>query len=234
LVTPLKSSGGDGDPRPQGRRGAVAAGGTEDRRRRRRLALWLLLAALIVAAAVVGIVLAATSSKPTASSSGQATTGGAGSAQASAGTAQASAGSTGSAQAAGLPPFGLVGGGGVTPRSATGKLAVTGSVGDVLFAEDGTALDSSAMKVITTAAQEISQHQLTAVTVVGYTDAVGNAASNTQLSLERAEAVIAALRPLGGAAVQYHAEARGQGQPVAANSTAAGRQLNRRVVITSG
>lgn len=46
--------------------------------------------------------------------------------------------------------------------------------------------------------------------------------------------MIAALRPLAGGGVKYRAEARGQGQPVAANSTAAGRQLNRRVVIATG
>lgn len=73
---------------------------------------------------------------------------------------------------------------------------------------------------------------MTTVTVVGYTDTIGNAASNAQLSLERAKAVIAALRPLGATTVQYRAEAHGQAQPVADNSTAAGRQLNRRVVIT--
>jgi outer membrane protein OmpA-like peptidoglycan-associated protein len=239
MATPLKPAGENRDPRPRGRRGAgaVAAGGKEDPNRKRRLAAWLLLAALIIAAAVVGIVLAATSSHHTASSSAQATADSTSSAQATAGSttsAQATAGSISSAPAAALPPFGLVGGGGVTPQAATGKLAVTGSVGDVLFAEDGTALDSSAMKVITTAAQDIRQHQVTMVTVIGYTDAIGNAATNTQLSLERARAVIAALRPLSGTTVSYRAEARGQGQPVAANSTAAGRQLNRRVVITTG
>jgi outer membrane protein OmpA-like peptidoglycan-associated protein len=237
MATPLKPAGEDREPDSRVRRGAVAAGGTEDPNRRRRLAAWLLLAALIVAAAVVGIVLAVTSSHHTASTSPTATAGSTSSAQATAGStssAQATAGSTSSAQAAALPPFGLVGGGGVTPTSATGKLAVTGSIGDVLFAEDGTALDSSAMKVIATAAQDVRQHQVTSVTVTGYTDAIGNAAANTQLSLERARAVIAALRPLTGADVQYRAEARGQGQPVAANSTAAGRQLNRRVVITTG
>ena len=238
MATPLKPAGENRDPRPRGRRGAgaVAAGGKEDPNRKRRLAAWLLLAALIIAAAVVGIVLAATSSHHTASSAAQATAGSTSSAQATAGStssAQATAGSISSAPGA-LPPFGLVGGGGVSPQAATGKLAVTGSVGDVLFAEDGTALDSSAMKVITTAAQDIRQHQVTMVTVIGYTDAIGNAAANTQLSLERARAVIAALRPLSGTTVHYRAEARGQGQPVAANSTAAGRQLNRRVVITTG
>jgi outer membrane protein OmpA-like peptidoglycan-associated protein len=230
MATPLKPAGENRDPRPRGRRGAgaVAAGGKEDPNRKRRLAAWLLLAALIIAAAVVGIILAVTSSHHTASSSAQATAG------STTSSAQATAGSISSAQAAALPPFGLVGGGGVTPQAATGKLAVAGSVGDVLFAEDGTALDSSAMKVITTAAQDIRQHQVTMVTVIGYTDAIGNAATNTQLSVERARAVIAALRPLSGTTVNYRAEARGQGQPVAANSTAAGRQLNRRVVITTG
>ena len=38
---------------------------------------------------------------------------------------------------------------------------------------------------------------------------------------------------LGGTTVTYHAGARGQSKPVAANSTASGRQLNRRVVITT-
>lgn len=226
MATPLKPAGESPDPRPPGRRGAVAAGGTEDSGRKRRRAAWLLLAALLIAAAVVGTIWAVTSSHHKSAGSAQATAGGTGS-------AQATAGSTGSAQAA-LPPFGLVGGGGVTPRDASGKLAVAGSVGDVLFAEDGAALDASAMTVITTAGQDIRQHQVTTVTVIGYTDAIGNAAANTKLSLERAEAVVAALRPLGGSGVQYRAEARGQGQPVAANSTVAGRQLNRRVVITAG
>ena len=226
MATPLPPADEDRAPDPRGGRGAVAAGGPENPNRRRRLA-WLLLAALIIAAAVAGIVLAATSSRHTASTSPQATAG-------STSSAQATAGSTSSAQAAGLPPFGLVGGGGITPRSATGKLAVTGSIGDILFAENGTALDSNAMKVIATAARDIRQHHVTTVTVTGYTDAIGNAAPNTQLSLKRAQAVIAALRPLAGTAVQYRAEARGQAEPVATNSTAAGRQLNRRVVITTG
>lgn len=227
MATPVTPTGKDRQPDPRGGRGAVAAGGTQDPNRKRRLAAWLVLAALIIAAAVVGIVLAVTSSHHTASTSPQATAGGTNS-------AQATAGGTSSAQAAGLPPFGLVGGGGVTPRPATGKLAVTGSIGDVLFAENGTALDSNARNVIATAARDIRQHQVTTVTVTGYTDAIGNAPANTQLSLNRAQAVIAALRPLAGTAVQYRAEARGQAQPAAANSTAAGRQLNRRVVITTG
>ena len=70
--------------------------------------------------------------------------------------------------------------------------------------------------------------------MIGYTDAIGTASANQQLSLERARAVVAALHTdVGGTAVTYHAEARGQSKPVASNSTASGRQLNRRVVITT-
>ena len=51
-----------------------------------------------------------------------------------------------------LPAFGLVGGGGVTARPAAGKLASKGSAGEVLFAEDGTVLDASALQVVSGAA----------------------------------------------------------------------------------
>ena len=129
------------------------------------------------------------------------------------------------------PAFGLVGGG-VTARPATGKLK--GSAGDILFDEDGTVLDASARQVVAVAAREIRQHRPSVVTVTGYTGAIGNAAVNVRLSLQRPRCV-QALRPqLGSTGVRFHAAARGQGSPVAANPTAAGRQLNRRVVISLG
>ena len=123
----------------------------------------------------------------------------------------------------------------VTARPATGKLAIQGSAGDVLFAEDGMALDHSARQVVSAAARQIRAHQTATVTVTGYTDAIGHAAANHRLSLARARAGARQLRAdLGGTTVRFRARARGQGKPVAANSTAAGRQLNRRVVISRG
>jgi outer membrane protein OmpA-like peptidoglycan-associated protein len=129
--------------------------------------------------------------------------------------------------------YGLVGGGGVAPRAATGKLAMADSVGQILFAEDGTALDTYALTVIDNAARAIRAHHPAAVIITGYTDAIGNAGANRRLSLLRARTVLRALRlRLGSAALRYYTRARGQTQPVASNSTAAGRQLNRRVIIT--
>ena len=77
-----------------------------------------------------------------------------------------------------LPAFGLVGGARSPSCPATGKLAIKGSAGDILFAEDGTVLDASARQVVAVAAREIRRHEPSAVTVTGYTDAIGNAAVN--------------------------------------------------------
>lgn len=178
----------------------------------------IILAALIVAAGVASIIVAATRSHHTASAAphGEAA---AGTASAS---AQATVSSSASAQpspagtAAALPAFGLVGGGGVTPRAAAGKLGVADSVGDVLFAEDGTGLDHNARTVVASAAQAIRDHHPATVTVIGYTDAIGNARANNRLSLERARAVISALRAkVGGSAATYRPKARAQGKPIA-------------------
>jgi outer membrane protein OmpA-like peptidoglycan-associated protein len=145
------------------------------------------------------------------------------------------AGSPRPASVAGTLPYGLVGGGGVVPRRATGKLAIGGAVGQVLFAENGTALDSYARTVIGNAALTIRARHLGVVVVIGYTDAIGSAPANAGLARRRAAAVLRALRQrLGPEPMRYRVQARGQTTPVASNSTAAGRQLNRRVLIAGG
>jgi outer membrane protein OmpA-like peptidoglycan-associated protein len=127
---------------------------------------------------------------------------------------------------------GQVGGDGIAATTATGRLAAAGSVGVILFAEAGTGLDRPADTVIATAAKEITARKSRRVTVIGYTDSIGNARANQTLSLERGRRVVAALRQqLGSTTTTFVAEARGQTHPVAPNTTAAGRQLDRRVEI---
>ncbi len=139
------------------------------------------------------------------------------------------------ASAAGTLRYGLVGGGGVVPRRAAGKLAIGGAVGQVLFAENGTVLDSYARTVIGNAALTIRARHVAVVVVIGYTDAIGSAPANVGLARRRAAAVQRALQQrLGPEPIRYRTQARGQATPVASNSTAAGRQLNRRVLITEG
>ncbi|MGH7633773.1 MAG: OmpA family protein [Gemmatimonadaceae bacterium] len=70
-----------------------------------------------------------------------------------------------------------------------------------------------------------------ALTITGYTDSVGSEAYNLKLGMERAESVQRYLAAHGVEASRMIAASKGEADPVATNSTAAGRQLNRRVVI---
>lgn len=63
----------------------------------------------------------------------------------------------------------------------------------------------------------------------GYTDNVGNEASNMKLSAARAKAVVAAVAALGVDASRMDAEGYGPQFPVASNDTEEGRAQNRRI-----
>ena len=65
----------------------------------------------------------------------------------------------------------------------------------------------------------------------GHTDSTGSAALNRDLSLGRAQAVSAALAAAGVEPQRLQARGFGPDQPVADNSTAAGRAQNRRIEI---
>jgi outer membrane protein OmpA-like peptidoglycan-associated protein len=69
------------------------------------------------------------------------------------------------------------------------------------------------------------------VNVNGYTDNVGNAASNMRLSQQRADAVKGDLVRMGMAADRLTARGFGEEDPIADNATAKGRATNRRVSV---
>ncbi len=72
----------------------------------------------------------------------------------------------------------------------------------------------------------------TMVRIEGYTDNVGGAAYNSQLSLDRANAVKAILSAGGIDGARIETIGSGLTKPVATNATVAGRQSNRRVEVT--
>ncbi len=78
-------------------------------------------------------------------------------------------------------------------------------------------------------AQGLASNML--VRVVGHTDNTGSDAVNNPLSLHRAEAVRSYLGTKGVASSRVQVEGMGEKQPVADNSSAAGRAQNRRVEI---
>lgn len=72
------------------------------------------------------------------------------------------------------------------------------------------------------------------VMISGYTDNVGNPATNQRLSQERAEAVKADLVHDGISADRLSVQGFGEESPVADNTTSDGRQMNRRVFVGVG
>ena len=71
----------------------------------------------------------------------------------------------------------------------------------------------------------------TDITIYGHTDNTGTAAVNERLSLERASAVKNYLKSLGIADSRMISEGKSFNEPVADNSTEAGRAQNRRVEV---
>jgi outer membrane protein OmpA-like peptidoglycan-associated protein len=77
----------------------------------------------------------------------------------------------------------------------------------------------------------LKQNANARVMIDGFTDNTGSPETNQTLSQQRADAVAAALIARGVSADRVRAVGRGEEYPVATNSTAAGRQQNRRVEI---
>ncbi|MGE0049570.1 MAG: OmpA family protein [Acidithiobacillus sp.] len=82
-------------------------------------------------------------------------------------------------------------------------------------------------------AQTLRQHPNWTIGLDGHTDAVGSAEFNQRLSEDRARAVKAALVADGVPAQQIATRGLGATQPVADNSTDAGRAKNRRVEVVN-
>lgn len=118
------------------------------------------------------------------------------------------------------------------PHSAF-KLPRRGSVTlkGVTFAFDSARLTASSRSVLEQVAAGLKKHPLLKVEIQGYTDSTGTAAYNLKLSQRRAESVRHFLLAEGVAPGQLRTRGYGLADPVASNRTAAGRALNRRVVM---
>ena len=102
---------------------------------------------------------------------------------------------------------------------------------DISFDSGRYDIKPSLRPVLDRLATSLSQHPVTRVNIVGHTDNVGSDATNNPLSINRASAVRDYLVPRGVAASRVSIDGRGSREPVADNSTANGRAMNRRVEI---
>jgi len=100
------------------------------------------------------------------------------------------------------------------------------------FETGSTALTSRSRAQITDIARILNAYPSSRVQIAGYTDNTGNEAANLALSRGRAEAVMNALRESGAPAANLTAQGFGSQNPIADNSTEAGRAQNRRVTLS--
>jgi len=80
-------------------------------------------------------------------------------------------------------------------------------------------------------AQSLSTHQGTTVRIIGHTDSTGSDAINNPLSVNRAASTRDYLVARGVGMNRIAIDGRGSREPIADNSTAEGRAMNRRVEI---
>jgi OmpA-OmpF porin, OOP family len=126
--------------------------------------------------------------------------------------------------------------GGMEDRLITYLAAPTGAGSfdfDRLEFETGsTALTPRSRAQIMDIARILNAYPSSRVQIAGYTDNTGNEAANEALSRGRAEAVMNALRDSGAPAANLTARGFGSQNPIADNSTEAGRARNRRVTLS--
>ncbi len=103
--------------------------------------------------------------------------------------------------------------------------------GNITFDTNKSNIKSNFKPVLDSVAKVIKEFDKTKVQITGYTDNTGTAAYNNQLSAERANSVATYLRLRGVAPSRIFASGLGSSNPIASNTTAYGREQNRRVEI---
>lgn len=103
--------------------------------------------------------------------------------------------------------------------------------GNVTFATDSSSISPSFHAPLNSLAQSFLQYDQNTIDIVGHTDSTGSYQHNMDLSQRRAQSVAAYMQGRGVPYSRMSVLGMGPDQPVATNSTAEGRQENRRVEI---
>ena len=104
-------------------------------------------------------------------------------------------------------------------------------INDLLFASGGSNLKALSQRRLDPLVQYLHGNSKREIIIEGHTDSIGQAETNKQLSLRRAEAVKTYLVSRGIAPARIETRGFGEEVPVATNTTNAGRSLNRRVEV---
>jgi outer membrane protein OmpA-like peptidoglycan-associated protein len=101
----------------------------------------------------------------------------------------------------------------------------------LLFAFDSAELSASARQNLRRLAESLQNYANTDLVIIGHTDSVGSADYNMRLSQRRADSAANYLASLGVNRARLTTVGKGLHEPIASNSTAEGRQENRRVEV---
>lgn len=101
----------------------------------------------------------------------------------------------------------------------------------ILFGFDSYELTGQAKQNIREMAETLKKYEDTNILIEGHTDDVGKEGYNQQLSERRAKAVADYAKSLGVSGSRIRTQGYGEEQPVADNTTDAGRTENRRVEV---
>ena len=104
--------------------------------------------------------------------------------------------------------------------------------GNVTFATNSSDLSPAFFSVLNSVGKVLGEFEQTVVEVAGHTDSTGANSYNQSLSERRAGSVASYLQAQGVIAQRVITVGMGETRPMASNSSAAGRQTNRRVEIT--
>ena len=119
----------------------------------------------------------------------------------------------------------------VTDNNGLEAVKVTFDSG-ILFATGKAELSATAKNSLVQFAKVLNNNRDCDIAIIGHTDNTGSDAINQPLSVCRANSVDSYLKSCGVSASQIKSvEGQGSSNPVADNSTAAGRQQNRRVEV---
>lgn len=105
------------------------------------------------------------------------------------------------------------------------------TLSDVLFDFDSSNMKAGATKVVNELAAFLKEYPQRTVQIEGFTDSIGSAEYNKNLSQRRADALKTALIDQGISPQRIETIGYGEKYPVATNMNEAGRQQNRRVEV---
>jgi outer membrane protein OmpA-like peptidoglycan-associated protein len=112
------------------------------------------------------------------------------------------------------------------------RVASFASRNAILFRSGSATITDDSLPALDELASYLALCPEAGIHVEGHTDADGEEVTNLELSVARAEAVVAALIDRGVGFERLYAVGYGEALPVADNTTRAGKQANRRIAFT--